>query len=190
MNVTAKSAIPSVARPSPSVVRTHAPAVRHGIVALIPDLRIRARKLARCEATADDLVQDTIERALRFAVQYEGGTNLRAWMQQILFSVFITLYRKQKREKRAFSRLSEDHSAWTFRDPFAAEATPSTLTSTTAAKLASLPAGYCAVIQLVDVESKSYRDAACTLQVPVGTVMSRLHRGRKLLAGLMQREAA
>jgi RNA polymerase sigma-70 factor (ECF subfamily) len=163
---------------------------RRGLTALLPELRTRALRLARQEALADDLVQDTVERAMRFAAQYERGSNLRAWLQQILFSVFVTRYRKTRRERNALARMVDDPSAWTGRDPFAAEGANQSLTQTTAAKLQALPEGFRSVITMVDIESRSYRDAAGALRVPVGTVMSRLHRGRKMLAEMLQQEAA
>ena len=69
--------------------------------------RARAR-LAGDPTLADDIVQDTIERALKFAEQYERGTNLRAWVYQILFSVFVTRYRRTRREKNALRALASD----------------------------------------------------------------------------------
>ena len=104
-------------------------------MALVPDLRIRALRLARDRATADDLVQDTIERALRFADQYERGTNLRAWMQQILFSVFVTRYRRSRRERDAVKRLTADPCAWTHPEPFARPEADVPLTRSTRARL-------------------------------------------------------
>jgi RNA polymerase sigma-70 factor (ECF subfamily) len=165
--------------------------MRRGLVALVPDLRTRALRLARDRATADDLVQDTIERALRFAGQYVHGTNLRAWAQQILFSVFITRYRRSRRERSALRNLSADPCAWTLPEAFAAPDADVALTRSTRERLDALPSGFRAVIVLVDLEEQSYRDAAEQLGVPVGTVMSRLHRGRRLLAErLVEKEAA
>jgi RNA polymerase sigma-70 factor (ECF subfamily) len=152
-----------------------------GLVRLVPELRGRALRLVGNAAVADDLVQDTIERALKFRAQYELGTNLRAWAYQILFSVFVTRYRRCRREKNAMRELTADPNAWT--QP-AREASPSAfgLTKTTRKKLDAMPSTFRSVIELVDLEERSYREAAERLGVPVGTVMSRLHRGRKLLA--------
>ncbi len=159
-----------------------------GLVRLTPELRGRALRLSGNPATADDLVQDTVERALRFREQYQLGTNLRAWVYQILFSVFITRYRRTRREKNALRQLTLDPNAWTQpgRDagPIAFGLTP-----TTRSKLDAMPKAFRAVVEMVDLEERSYREAADRLGVPVGTVMSRLHRGRKMLAEQM-REAA
>jgi RNA polymerase sigma-70 factor, ECF subfamily len=167
--------------PRSPLIASDAKSFQAHLVALVPELRVRARRLARCETIADDLVQDTIERAMRFSSQYQNGTNLRGWVQQILFSVFVTRYR---------SRLALDPSAWPQRDPFAALSAEMKLTPKTQARLSALPTGFRNAIRMVDIESYSYREAADTLQVPVGTVMSRLHRGRKLLAEMFQAEAA
>ena len=158
------------------------------LVCLVPELRGRALRLCGNSATADDLVQDTIERALRFRAQYERGTNLRAWAYQILFSVFVTRYRRCRREKNALRDLGTDPNAWTRPG---ADLAPSDfgLTRKTRSTLDAMPETFRTVIELVDLEERSYREAAERLSIPVGTVMSRLHRGRKLLAEQM-REAA
>jgi RNA polymerase sigma-70 factor (ECF subfamily) len=158
------------------------------LVRLLPELRGRALRLCGNASIADDLVQDTVERALKFRKRYELGTNLRAWAYQILFSVFVTRYRRCRREKNAMRDLTIDPNAWT--RP-ARELAPSDfgLTLTTRQKLDAMPDAFRTVIELVDLEERSYREAADRLNIPVGTVMSRLHRGRKLLADSM-REAA
>jgi RNA polymerase sigma-70 factor (ECF subfamily) len=157
-----------------------------GLVALVPDLRARALRLCADRATADDVVQDTIERALRFGDQYEHGSNLRALALQILFSVFVTRWRRCRRERKAVERLACDRDAWTVPRHFPApDAGDGALLPSTLRKLDSLPEGFRAVVVMVDLEQRSYRDAARELGVPVGTVMSRLHRGRKLLAAQM-----
>jgi RNA polymerase sigma-70 factor (ECF subfamily) len=140
---------------------------------------------------AEDLVQDAVERALRFEGQYEPGTNLRAWAQQVLFSVFVTRWRRRRRERSALERLSNDPEAWTVPgDSPAPDARDSALMRTARRKVAALPDGFRDVVVLVDLEQRSYLEAACDLGVPVGTVMSRLHRGRKLLAAQMAAQKA
>jgi RNA polymerase sigma-70 factor, ECF subfamily len=157
--------------------------LRAGLVEIVPQLRARALRLCGDAATADDVVQDTIERALRFSHQYERGTNLRAWALRVLFSVFVTRWRRRGRERNALRRLATDPCAWTVPATFAApDAGDGAMTRSTRRSLDALPAGFRAVIILVDLEQRTYLDAAGQLGVPVGTVMSRLHRGRKLLA--------
>lgn len=158
---------------------------QRGLGQLVPELTGRATRLCGDRATADDLVQDTVERALKFAAQYQKGTNLRAWVYQILFSVFITRYRRARREKNALKHLASDPCAWTIPTGFASPEAAASLTRSTRAQLDALPHGFRAVLVLVDIEQLSYRDAAEELGVPVGTVMSRLHRGRRLLADRM-----
>lgn len=179
-------------RRAPVVARNHGE-MRAGLVALVPELHARALRLCGDRATADDVVQDTIERALRFADQYEQGTNLRAWSFQILFSVFVTRWRRRRRERAAIENLAADPCAWTVPTTFVApDVGGAALTPSTQRKLDALPEGFRAVVVMVDLEQRSYREAARELGVPVGTVMSRLHRGRKLLASQMaaEREAA
>jgi RNA polymerase sigma-70 factor (ECF subfamily) len=164
-----------------------------GLVAIIPELRARAMRLCGERAAADDIVQDAVERALRFADQYQRGTNLRAWAFQILFSVFVTRWRRRRRERNALENLASDPCAWTVPTGFTSpDRGPGAITSSTLRKLDALPDGFRAVLVMVDIEQRTYRDAALELGVPVGTVMSRLHRARKLLAAQMldERDAA
>jgi len=160
-----------------------------GLVTLVPELRGRAMRLCGDPAGADDIVQDTVERALRFGNQYQRGTNLRAWAFQILFSVFVTRWRRRRRDRRAMENLAADPCAWTVPAGFTApDCGVGSLTPSTRAKLDALPEGFRAVIVMVDLQDRSYREAASELGVPVGTVMSRLHRARKVLAAQMQAE--
>jgi len=153
--------------------------LREKLPALLPGLNARALSLCKRQNDAHDLVQDTVLRALCFESGYEQGTNLRGWLQQILFSVFITRCRKFSRERRALGALAVDPCAWT--KPDAAPVRQSLLRPVSRA-LESLPTQFSAVVRLVDLEERSYKDAADELRVPVGTVMSRLFRGRRLLA--------
>ena len=183
------------AQPSkrPAVIARDTSELRAGLGTLLPELRARAMRLCGDPAGADDVVQDTVERALRFADQYERGTNLRAWAFQILFSVFVTRWRRRRRERNALENLASDPCAWTLPSGFMApDAGRGSLTRSTRAKLDALPPGFRAVLVMVDLEDRSYREAAKELGVPVGTVMSRLHRGRKMLAEQMadERDAA
>ena len=156
--------------------------LQRGLVQLVPELRGRACRLTGDPTTAEDVVQDTIERALKFAAQYERGTNLRAWVYQILFSVFVTRYRRTRREKNALRNLASDPCAWTTPERFASPEAGASLSPRAQGKLDALPETFRNVLTLVDLAELTYREAAMVLGVPVGTVMSRLHRGRKLLA--------
>jgi RNA polymerase sigma-70 factor (ECF subfamily) len=149
------------------------------LIELMPALRARALKLCLNKAEAEDLVQDTLERALRFGNSYQAGTNLRAWAQQILFTIFVTRCRRRRRERRALTSLTIDPCAWTFK-----EGGPpmGNLSSKLERMVSDLPPQFAIVIRLVDLHELSYKEAANELGVPIGTVMSRLSRGRKLLA--------
>jgi RNA polymerase sigma-70 factor (ECF subfamily) len=168
--------------PKPAILAHDLRTMKAGLTQLLPDLRGRAMRLCSDRSQADDLVQDTVERALRFAAQYEHGTNLRAWAYQILFSVFVTRYRRQRRERKAMRWLATDPCAWTQPSRFPAPDACGRLTPATERAMSTLPAGFRSVLELVDLGHHSYREAASELGLPVGTVMSRLHRGRKLLA--------
>jgi RNA polymerase sigma-70 factor (ECF subfamily) len=153
--------------------------VRRELVRHLPGLSSHARRLSRSRAEADDLVQAAVLRALCFAGTFEPGTNLKAWLHQVLDSVFLSGCRRRVRERRALTSLEVDPCAWIRNDVVPAM---HALSPPVEAALARLPAHFREVVRLVDVEEQSYRDAAQTLEVPVGTIMSRLHRARRLLA--------
>jgi RNA polymerase sigma-70 factor (ECF subfamily) len=153
--------------------------LRRALLELRPALLRRALQLSRSRSTAEDLVQDTMERAMRFEDSYAEGSNLRAWAHQVLFSVFITRCRRLRREQNALSILAADPCAWTTREPSApmAELSPSVRLA-----VESLPIRYREAVLLVDLHERPYKEAAAQLGVPIGTIMSRLFRGRRLLA--------
>jgi len=103
----------------------------------------------------------------------------------------VSRWRRIRRERRALEMLASDPDAWPhpteLRSP---DSGPGALLPSACRKLDALPAAFRAAIALVDLASLSYRDAARELGVPVGTVMSRLHRGRKLLAAQMETDRA
>ncbi len=153
--------------------------LRAELATLRPELYARAMRMCCSPPLAEDIVQDTMVRALRFEAQYRPGTNLRAWVGQILRSVFLTRCRRKRRERKALDHLRQDPCAWTKRD---APSVVSFITPAMGRALESLNDGYRRAVQLVDLEGLTYREAATRLGIPVGTVMSRLHRGRRLLA--------
>lgn len=152
------------------------------ITTLAPELSRRARYLTRDHDAANDLVQDCIERALKFAAQYQPGTNVRAWLSQVMFSVFVSKCRRQQRQRQIQQLLgvdAEEHTA--ARTPESA-----TVARQIHAGLSRIPAPFADVVRLVDLQDFSYREAADTLDLPLGTVMSRLHRGRHLLRATLE----
>jgi len=156
--------------------------LRHALPEVLPSLEARARRLARTRADAEDLVQESVLRALRFEATFVRGTNLRAWMHQILESVFITRCRSRVRERRALDRFVSDPTLCLRTGP-----APQLrcVSDSMHAALSALPEKFLQVVQLVDLDELSYREAAERLEVPVGTVMSRLFRARRMLGGVI-----
>lgn len=152
---------------------------RRDLLRHLPALFAHARRLARDPTDSEDLVQATVVRALSFAATFTPGTNLRAWLHQVLDSVFLSGCRRRTRERRALSALESDPCAWVRPESVAPMLA---LSPPVEAALSRLPPCFAEVVRLVDVEDVSYRDAALRLDVPLGTVMSRLHRGRRSLA--------
>jgi RNA polymerase sigma-70 factor (ECF subfamily) len=150
-----------------------------GLANMRSDLFGHALRMTRSAAAAEDLVQDTVVRALSFEHCFQRGTNLRAWAHQILFSIFITRCRRNRLERKALEVLTTAPGAWTLpeRRPEMVSLSP-----TMARAMNALPLTYRAVVVLVDLEEMAYKDAAILLGIPLGTVMSRLSRGRRMLA--------
>jgi RNA polymerase sigma-70 factor, ECF subfamily len=154
----------------------------------LDSLYTMALRLARNPDDANDLLQETVLRAYRFFHQFETGTNCRAWMLTILFNNFRNGYRKSSREQPAstaeeFERKVENESLRT--DP--AGSNPEALLSgqgmegEVESALGGLPAEFREAILLVDVEELSYQEVSGVLNVPIGTVKSRVSRGRAIL---------
>jgi RNA polymerase sigma-70 factor (ECF subfamily) len=148
-----------------------------------------ALRMTRDEARAEDLVQETYLRAYRFWHRYEQGTNLKAWLLRIQTNEFINRYRKQKREKAVFDVHNYDTAIETYSDEDTASLPPEVRTKfltelmgdEVIAALDKLPMDFRMVVMLVDINDLSYKEVAEVLDCPVGTVMSRLHRARKLM---------
>jgi RNA polymerase sigma-70 factor (ECF subfamily) len=156
--------------------------IRLALAHVLPSLQGRAMRLARSRADADDLVQETVLRALRFESTFQHGTNLRAWMHQILESVFITRCRSRVRERRALDRFVSDPTLCT---RTGSAPVLRCVSNSMHAALKALPDKFLRVVELVDIQELSYREAAERLDVPVGTVMSRLFRARRMLGGAL-----
>jgi RNA polymerase sigma-70 factor (ECF subfamily) len=154
------------------------PAFGGDLSLVLPSLRARATRLARSRAEAEDLLQETVLRALRFESTFERGTNLRAWMHQILESVFISSCRRRARERSALGRFAQDPTLSAAMSP---EPVLRLVSDRVDVALRSLPKKFREVVDLVDLGDHTYREAADALGVPVGTVMSRLFRARRML---------
>ncbi len=134
-----------------------------------------ALRVCRDREKAEDLVQETYLQAWRSFHRFELGTNLRAWLYRILFNVYYSGLRRQRLELAPIEEAIAETIAY---DP----PTPQHLTDEEVlAALERLPRDFQIPVALADVEEMSYREIADALQIPLGTVMSRLHRGRKLL---------
>lgn len=153
----------------------------------LPRLRRTALQLTRDRFDADDLMQDTLVRALRFWSSFETGTSLDGWLARILYNTFVTRCRKQRSTRRFLRQL-----AWREPEPRHGEAQVhaqlfSTLDDRMAARWQRLNAADRSLLRLVHALDLSYEEAAARMRCPVGTVMSRLHRARRSLRGSVAR---
>jgi RNA polymerase sigma-70 factor (ECF subfamily) len=149
-----------------------------------------ALRMTRSEAEAEDLVQETYIRAFRFRHQFTQGTNLKAWLFRILTNTFINQYRRKAArpdttelddvEESILYRHMRDVSPGSASPDPEAELIDNTLSSEVKDALEALPEKFRTTL-LLDVEGFSYKEIAEVLDIPIGTVMSRLHRGRKFL---------
>ena len=150
-----------------------------------PQLYAVALRLTRQHCDAEDLVQDTLARAFAKFHQFTPGTNLGGWLYRILLSTFYSSCRSRTR-RPAEVLTSEQDATGGAADGRAgrsaeAEALGRLGDSEVVRALAELPAAYKTVIYLADVEGYPYAEIAGVLDIPVGTVMSRMHRGRAML---------
>lgn len=150
-----------------------------------PALLRTATRLCGRRETAEDLVQETFLQAWRSFSRFEPGTNCRAWLYKILLYSHSRLRRDQSRRPVVASLETAPDAALLFDPP-----TPDTITADSVkAAFDSLPEPFRVVVLLVDVEQLSYREAADALDAPIGTVMSRLNRGRRLMRQALVEQA-
>ncbi len=146
-----------------------------------------ARHLAGSREEAEDLVQETYARAFRSWRSFQPGTNLRAWLLRILTNLNIDRGRRQQRAPQMqaleandyflYDKLAQDDGGATDEDRVVERLSQDDIVSA----LSAVPHDFRDVIVLVDLGDFSYQDAAQILDIPIGTVMSRLHRGRRIL---------
>ena len=146
-----------------------------------------ARHLAGGRDEAEDLVQETYARAFRSWRSFQPGTNLRAWLLRILTNLNIDRGRRQQRAPQMqpleandyflYDKLAQDDGGVTDEDRVVERLSQDDIVSA----LSAVPHDFRDVIVLVDLGDFSYQDAAQILDIPIGTVMSRLHRGRRIL---------
>jgi RNA polymerase sigma-70 factor (ECF subfamily) len=172
----------AVAPPAPDAFEAEA-------LTYLDHLYSAALRLTRNPAAAEDLVQDTYVKALRFSQRFTRGTNLRAWLFTILHNTF-------RNERRGAARdpveVDSDAVLEVAGPPHQASPEDALLRETLApelrAALDALPEAYRQAVWLRDVEDFSYAEIAAMLEVPTGTVMSRISRGRRLLFERLTRQ--
>lgn len=156
---------------------------------LLDQLYAAALRLTRNPADAEDLVQETFAKAYAGFGSFTPGTNLRAWLYRILTNTFINIYRKKQREPQQTDasdiedwqlHQAASHSGTGLRSA-EAEALDALPDDTIRRALEELPDDFRIAVYLADIEGFPYKEIAEIMDTPVGTVMSRLHRGRQML---------
>lgn len=164
------------------------------VLPFMDSLYSTAYRMSRNRQDAEDLLQETYLRAYKYYDKFQEGTNFKAWLFKILKNTFINRYRKRQRQplKNSFDEIEGSFELKLLESPLTARgATPEeelmvdALDQDVQQALEALPEDYRTAVELADLQGLSYREIADQLGIPLGTVMSRLYRGRRKLEAVL-----